>query len=256
MLNLILGDCLEEMKNIPNNTVDFILCDLPYGNVVACKWDVALSFDLLWIQYERIITQKGCIALFGSEPFASRMRLSNEKMYKYDWVWEKSKASNFAHSKYQPLKAHETISIFSKSPSAQNFKSKIGNNMIYNPQFSNGIPYNKGTHQWGANETLSKGMNKTLTFQSIDGKRFPRSVQYFKTAESEGKVIHNTQKPIAICEYLIRTYTNEYDTVLDNCMGSGSTAIACINTKRKFIGIEKDINCFEMAKQRIENHVI
>ena len=242
-----LGDCLELMKEISDKSVDLILCDLPYGTT-ACKWDIVISFEKIWGQYERIITDIGCIALFGSEPFSSLLRTSNLKMFKYDWIWEKSKGSNYVHAKFQPLKTHETISIFSKSPAAQNRKHW----MKYVPQKIQGTPYNYGINNGRNNVVLSKGAgeHKPLEIKNDTGMRYPRSVQYFRTAESEGGY-SPTQKPVSLCEYLIKTYTSENDLVLDNCAGSGSTLVAAKNLNRQFIGIEKEEKYFNIISKRL-----
>ena len=246
MIDLRLGDCLEVMKQIPDKSVDAIICDLPYGTT-ACKWDSVIPFEPLWEQYKRVIKDNGAIALTASQPFTSALVMSNAKWFKYEWVWEKSKGSNFIHSNYQPLKTHENIVIFGKNGSAQGSKNPIK----YFAQKTIGKPYDKGI---GTNKTeiLNGGMTKqnTIKLKNTDGFRHPRSVQYFKTAENEGK-LHPTQKPVALMEYLVKTYTSEGDTVLDNCMGSGTTGVACKNLNRHFIGIEQDANYFEIAKGRI-----
>jgi len=242
------GDCLELMSQIPDGSVDMILCDLPYGTT-ACKWDTVIPFDALWAHYKRVVKPNGAIVLFGSQPFTSALVMSNPKMFKYQWVWEKSKASNFVHANYQPLKAHEDVLIFSAAPAAQGGKA----NMQYNPQKTHGKPYNKGVGH-ADNLHLSGGLTRrdTQELKNCSGDRHPRSVLYFATAESEGLAgLHPTQKPVALCEYLIRTYTNEGDTVLDNTMGSGTTGVACVNTGRSFIGIEQDENYFDGAVSRI-----
>lgn len=248
---LLHGDCLDLMALIPDGSVDLILCDLPYGTT-ACKWDTVIPFEPLWAEYKRIIKKNGAIVLFGSQPFTSALVMSNPDWFKYEWVWEKSKASNFVHAKYQPLKAHEGICVFSGSGAAQGSKFP----MTYIPQKTAGKPYNKGVgHK--ENLHLSGGLTKkdTQELVNVSGDRSPRSVIYFATSESEGKSgLHPTQKPVALCEYLIKTYTNEGDTVLDNCMGSGTTGVACQNTARNFIGIEKDQKYFEIARDRIMGH--
>ena len=239
MIDLRQGDCLEIMKAIPDGSVDLILTDPPYGTT-ACKWDSVIDFDLMWEQLKRIIKPNGAIVLFGSEPFSSMLRVSNLKMYKYDWVWEKSKATGFLNSKRQPLKSHEIISVFySKQP-------------MYNPQMTEGVAYNKGVRKEQTRNDVYGSFNQVEV--KSDGLRFPRSVQYFKTAESEGG-FHKAQKPVALLEYLIKTYTQEGETVLDFTMGSGSTMIACLNTNRKGIGIELDKHYFDVATKRILNEV-
>ena len=233
MVELLQGDCLELMKNIPDGSVDMILCDLPYG-ITACKWDSVIPFEPLWEQYKRIIKDNGAICLFGSEPFSTLLRYSNLKMYRYDWIWEKEQGANFMLCKYQPYKVHEIISVFSKKTH------------IYLPQMTEGTPYISGKGTSGA---ITRNVKKIQTKNS--GTRYPRSIQRFNTEKSKGS-FHPTQKPVALLEYLIKTYTNEGETVLDNCMGSGSTGVACINTNRNFIGIELDKKYFDIAKNRIE----
>ena len=231
------GDCLEVMKNIPSKSVDMILCDLPYGTTQN-KWDAVIPFDELWREYKRIIKDNGAIVLTSQGIFTAKLILSNEKWFKYKLVWEKSKATNFLNAKKQPLRKHEDICVFYKKQPT------------YNPQMSIGKPYNKGVRK--DQLTGSYGDFKPVEVKS-EGKRYPTDVIYFKTAESEGKVYHPTQKPVALCEYLIKTYTNEGDVVLDNCMGSGTTGVACINLNRKFIGVELDDEIFNIAKGRLEN---
>lgn len=240
MIRLLQGDCLELMKDIPDKSIDMILCDLPYG-ISACKWDIVLPFDSLWKQYKRIIKDNGAIVLFGSEPFSSLLRMSNAKMYKYDWVWEKTKASGFLNAHHAPLRAHEVISVFSSGKTT------------YNPQFimGGGKPYKKLNVTDGATTVYGKIDKTGIIKESKDGRRYPRSVVKFSNGNY--KSLHPTQKPVPLLEYLIKTYTNEGDTVLDNCMGSGSTGVACINLNRNFIGIELNHGYFEIAKERIEN---
>lgn len=247
-VQLMLGDCLERMKEIPDGSVDLILCDLPYGTT-ACKWDSVIPFDKLWEQYTRVIKQQSGVVLFGSQPFTSALIMSNPKLFKYNLVWEKSKASNFVHANYQPLKAHEDICIFSKAGAAQGTKLP----MTYNKQMTQGIPYNKGKGH-ADNLHLSGGLTRksSIELKNESGSRTPRSVLYYATAESEGKAgLHPTQKPVKLMEYLIKTYSNEGNTVLDNCMGSGTTGVACINTARSFIGIEMNEDYFNIASKRI-----
>ena len=236
-IQLYKGDCLEVMKNIHDNSIDMILCDLPYGTT-NCSWDIVIPFEPLWEQYNRIIKDNGAIVLFGSEPFSSALRMSNIKNYKYDWVWEKSKATGFLNAKKRPLVAHEYIHVFYKKQP------------LYNPQMREGTPYNKGMRKQQTENDVY-GEFKQVEVKS-EGKRYPRSVIYYKTAETEGETFHKTQKPVSLVEYLINTYTNTGEVVLDNCMGSGSTGVACKHTNRKFIGIELDEKYFEIAKKRIE----
>ena len=239
-MQLIHGDCLEKMKDIPDKSIDMILCDLPYGTT-ACKWDVVIPFEPLWEQYKRVIKYRGAIVLFGSEPFSSYLRMSNIKDYKYDWVWNKKFASNFTLAKKQPLKIHEIISVF--------------NSGVYFPQ----MVKRANPIKLGKNISKSGSANLSCAKPEYAGKIYdeknPESICFISN-RSEGQVrLHPTQKPASLLEYLIKTYTLEGETVLDNCMGSGSTGVACINTNRNFIGIEKDDKYFEIAKNRINNHL-
>jgi DNA modification methylase len=241
--SLILGDCLEVMKKIESKSIQLILCDLPYGTT-ACAWDVIIPFEPLWKEYKRILKDNGTIALTASQPFTSALVMSNVEMFKYEWIWEKSKASNFLLAKKVPLKAHENVCIFY-------------NSCIYNPQKTIGKPFNRGIrkHTDGvATEVYNKITNPEYSIENIDGYRLPRSVQYFTTAEIDGSY-HPTQKPVALMEYMIKTYTNENDLVLDNCMGGCSTGVAAINTKRNFIGIEKLLKFYNISKNRIKEHI-
>ena len=235
------GDCLELIKDIPDKSIDAIICDLPYGTT-ACKWDSVIPFEPLWEQYRRVIKDNGAIVLFGREPFSSYLRISNVKMYRYDWIWEKSKATNFLFAKQMPLIAHEDIMIFYK------------NKPTYNPQKTQGKPYNKGREKRTEIEAVGRIGNGNL-IENKSGLRNPRSVQYFVTAEREGK-LHPTQKPIKLIEYLVKTYTNENDWVLDNTCGSNTTGIACYDLNRNYIGIEKDIDIYKVAKKRVEKNIL
>ena len=234
------GDCLELMKDIPDGSVDLILTDPPYGTT-NCRWDSVIPFEPMWEQLKRIIKPSGAIVLFGAEPFSSQLRCSNLKMFKYDWVWEKSKISGFLNSKKQPLRSHEIISVFySKQPT-------------YYPQMTQGKPYDKGIRTPQTDDDVY-GKYKQSHGKNDSGLRYPRSVQYFRTAESEGG-FHKTQKPVALLEYLVKTYTKENETVLDFTAGSFSTAIACLNTDRNFIGIELDDGYFDIGVNRIKEHI-
>jgi len=242
------GDCLDLMKDIPDKSIDMILCDLPYGTT-ACKWDTIIPFEPLWEQYKRIIKDNGAIVLFGSEPFSSKLRMSNMDMYKYDWYWikDKTKVGNFLHSKNMPLKNVETISIFSKGIIAH----ANANRMTYNPQGL--LPYGKvvkGTDIGGKTNShkFDRPSNKEHYIREFTN--YPTCAIEFK--HDWVTQLHPTQKPVLLLEYLIKTYTNEGDLVLDNCMGSGTTAVACINTGRNFIGIEKDEEYFNIAQKRVK----
>jgi len=240
-IKLLHGDCLELMKDIPDGSIDMILCDLPYGTT-ACKWDIIIPFEPLWEQYERIIKDNGAIVLFGSQPFTSKLVTSNINMFKYSLVWEKSRPTYFAQAPYRFMCEHEDILIFSKGFTAQNSK----NRMKYYPQ---GLEDTYRIEKGGGTKSNSFRPGRKPTKPFIQTKtNYPRSVLKFN---SEGKPIHPTQKPIDLFEYLINTYTQENEIVLDNCMGSGTTGVACLNTNRNFIGIELDEKYFEIAKRRI-----
>lgn len=239
MINLIHGDCLEEMIKIKDKSIDMILCDLPYGTT-ACKWDVVIPFDKLWEQYNRIIKNNGAIVLFGSEPFSSNLRISNLKMYRYDWKWDKCTHSNPLIAKKQPLRVYEDIIVFYKKQ------------CVYNPQMIQGKPYKK---DYGYKEHKSSTTNIVMIDKDNEsGLRYPINILKQPLSKNNRERLHPTQKPVELLEYLIKTYTNEGDLVLDNCMGSGSTGVACINTNRNFIGIELDEKYFDVAKKRIENN--
>lgn len=236
---IINADCFDIFPQIPEHSVDLILCDLPYGTTGELKWDSILPMDKLWEAYHRIIKPRGAILLFGQDPFTSKLVTSNLKEFKYRWIWEKSKASNYLHAKQQPLRAHEDIAVFyAKQPT-------------YNPQFTYGKPYHLKAHLHLAPAYGSRGHANVI--ESVDGKRYPRSVIHFKTAENElpsRKTYHPTQKPIELLEYLIKTYTNTGDTVLDNCAGSFSTCLAAQNCGRDWIGIEKELDYCTKALER------
>lgn len=238
-IQLLQGDCLELMKEIPTGSVDMILCDLPCGTT-ACEWDNVIPFEPLWEQYKRIIKQNGAVVLFSDEPFTSCLVQSNIKQFRYKWVWDKCRGSNFQNARFSPMKCTEDISVF--------YKKKP----TYNPQFWYSTPYKtKAKKRNRTIEGLSGGSAAKFCAETVseDGRRYPLNLLRFKRDASR---IHPTQKPVALLEYLIRTYTNEGETVLDNCMGSGSTGVACVNTGRNFIGIELDPVYFEIAKDRIE----
>lgn len=238
MFELMKGDCLELMKSIPDASMDMILCDLPYGTT-ACKWDTIIPFDQLWDEYSRIVKRDAPIVLTASQPFTSALVMSNPKWFRYEWVWEKSTGTGHAGANKRPMKCHESVLVFGKK------------SVEYFPQKTPGKPYKptKGATP-GESSEFSTG---SIRNGSADGSRFPRSVQYFKDAKYQDGQLHPTQKPVALMEYMIRTYTHEGMTILDNCMGSGTTGVACANTGRKFIGIEMDEKYFEIAKNRVES---
>lgn len=239
-VQLYQGDCLELMRDISDGSVDMILADLPYGTTYYIGWDTPIALSPLWEQYKRICKENAAIVLFGKEPFSSKLRLSNPKMFHYDWIWEKTIAPDFAMAKLRPRQKHEIISVFyRKQPT-------------YNPQMEPGKPYKnsgRGDRRSFTN-TRPDGTLKKKTPIHNTGTRYPSSIQKFSNKNSGSN--HPTQKPVPLLEYLIRTYTNEGETVLDNCMGSGSTGVACVNTGRDFIGMELDPGYFETAKRRIQ----
>lgn len=245
--DLILGDCLERMKEIPDKSVDLCLTDPPYGTT-ACKWDSAIPFKPMWEQLKRIVKDNGAICLFGSEPFSSALRMSNIKMFKYDWYWYKNTQSGISLSKKQPMRSIELISVFGAKK--------------YYPQKMKSRDKTAGKRK-ESSETKDKYSSEhtgNMKFTAVHRKHgktrntlvYPRNVLEYKVVTKKG-ILHSTQKPVALLEYLIRTYTLENETVLDFTMGSGSTGVAARNLKRNFIGIEKDKEYFEIAKDRISN---
>lgn len=236
------GDCLKLMSNISDNSIDMILCDLPYGTTKN-KWDTTINLDSLWKQYKRIIKQRGCIALFAQVPFAQVLGYSNIEMLKYEWIWDKPMATGRLNCNFAPMKSHENILIFSKSAAC--YVKDKQNAMVYNPQMTEGKPYKAISGRASTNYDV-KWSREQLTINK--GTRYPRDIQRFSHDKEK---FHPTQKPVELLEYLIKTYTNEGDIVLDNCCGSGSTGVACINTNRKFIGIELDKNYLQIAKERL-----
>lgn len=239
-MKLINDDCLSAMTTLPDASIDMVMCDLPYGTT-ACKWDAVIPFEPLWAEYKRVTKPGAAIVLTASQPFTSLLVTSNLNAFRYQWVWEKSKASNFLLARKQPLKAHEDVCVFSMGTPP------------YFPQKTPGKPFKgEGRSKKGSKSDVVNDVPNPTFRNDNNGDRYPRSVQYFATSESE-KVgaLHPTQKPVALMEYLIRTYTNEGDTVLDNTMGSGTTGVACMNTGRDFIGIERDADYFAIAQKRI-----
>lgn len=243
---IICGDCLEVMPLLPDKSIDMILCDLPYGTT-ACKWDTIIPFEPLWAQYERIIKDNGAIVLNASQPFTSELIHSNLKLYKYNWIWKKTRPTGFLHSKNMPLKDYEDICVFSKGIIQHaNLTEK---RMNYYPQGLRAC--NKKVKR------TSKGFEGSMERKSQTNEyvatleNFPRMVLEIP---NEGKTIHPTQKPVELYEYLIKTYTQPREIVLDNCIGSGTTAIAALNTGRFFIGIEKEEKYVDIANKRIEEH--
>lgn len=230
------GDCLNIMRKFPDNSIDMVLCDLPYGTTQN-KWDSLIDLEKLWKEYNRIVKQNGAIILTSQGIFTAKLILSNEKNFKYKLTWEKSKPTNFLNAKKQPLRKHEDICVFyRKQPT-------------YNPQMTQGEPYNKGVRK--KQLTGSYGDFNPQLVQST-GDRYPTDVIYFKTAESEGEVIHPTQKPVELGRYLIKTYSNEDDLILDNTFGSGSFLLSAALENRKFCGIEQNLNVSLFKKSKID----
>jgi site-specific DNA-methyltransferase (adenine-specific) len=232
MIDLLHGDCLNLMKTIPDNSIDMVLTDPPYGTT-ACKWDTVIDFELMWLQLKRITKDNGAICLFGSEPFSSHLRLSNLKMYKYDWHWKKERGTGHLNAKKYPLKDIELISVFCKKPHK------------YYPVMREGKPYT--CKKGGLSDNYNKDSRKNIITVN-SGNRYPLTTIEFKRDKSK---VHPTQKPVALLEYFLKTYTLENETVLDFTMGSGSTGVACKNLNRNFIGIEMDDKYFQIAKERI-----
>lgn len=233
MIKLYNDDCLNVMKDIPANSIDMILCDLPYGTTKN-KWDSIIPLDKLWEQYKRIIKENGAIVLFSQMPFTVKLIESNYKDFKYEWIWEKDQGTGHLNAKKMPLKIHENILVFYK---------KLP---MYNPQWEYGKPYIATYSTHSSNYGKQKDSVTTIS----DGRRYPKDIIKIKR-KSTDKHLHPTQKPVELLEYLIKTYTNQNEVVLDNCMGSGSTGVACKELNRNFIGIEKEEKYFNIAKERI-----
>ena len=243
MINLMHGDCLELMAQIPDGSVDMVLCDLPYGTT-ACKWDSVIPFEPLWAHYKRVIKRNGAIVLTASQPFTTALAASNLASFRYSWVWDKKFAGNFMQANRMPLRVHEDALVFA-------FGDKMPR---YYPQKTmRETPIKKG----GNRQSSAIPIRQTETAAAFGASskeytdKHPTTILEFSSRDGE-RGLHPTQKPVALMEYLIRTYTNEGETVLDNCMGSGTTGVACANTGRNFIGIEQDDKYFAIAKQRIE----
>lgn len=238
-VNLINGDCIDVMRTLEDESVDMILCDLPYGTTARNKWDSEIPLDALWAEYSRIIKSNGVIALWSQMPFSAKLAMSNTAMFRYEWIIEKTTATGFLNAKKMPLKAHENVLVFYKSLPQ------------YHPQITHGHPRKVSTaaHKRNSKMTTNYGRYGLTSYDSTD--RYPRDVLRFKWDRQKSS-LHPTQKPVAACEYFISTYTSEGDIVLDNCMGSGTTGVACVNLNRRFIGIELDEQYFEIAKERIE----
>lgn len=238
MLELMFGGCFERMEEIPSKSIDMVLCDLPYGTTQN-KWDTCIDLNLLWDTYARIVKENGAILLFAQTPFDKVLGNSNIDMLKYEWIWEKTNATGHLNAKKMPLKAHENILVFYNKLPTYNPIKTFG----HTRKVSNTKKIDKSTN-YGKQE-------KPVGYDSTE--RYPRSVLVFPMDKQKSN-LHPTQKPVALCEYFIKTYSNEGDTVLDNCMGSGTTGIACLQTNRKFIGIENNEDYFSIAADRIYTH--
>lgn len=236
-MKLLQGDCLELMKDIPDGSVDMILTDPPYGTT-ACKWDSVIPFEPMWERINKLIKPNGAIVLFGSQPFTSALIMSNVKMFKYEWVWQKTMAGNFFNANKEPMKKHENILVFYKKPPQ------------YNPQMSYGKPYSEKKERKRSYGAFAREKTTSIKPTINKGTRYPSTVQLFSNGNNKNNG-HPTQKPVPLLEYLIKTYTNETETVLDFTMGSGSTGVACKNLNRDFIGIEKEPDYFKIAEERI-----
>ena len=241
------GDCLKYLKQFPDNSIDMVLCDLPYGTTQN-KWDSVIPLSKLWKEYERVVKDNGAIVLTSQGLFTAQLMMSNPKMFKYKWIWEKSKPTNFLNAKKQPLRKYEDICVFYKKQPT------------YNPQMTKGEPYNKGVRK---NQLSGSYGDFQPVHVHSDGERYPIDIIYFKTAESEGRVIHPTQKPIELGRYLVRTYSNPGDLILDNTFGSGSFLVAALLEGRNFVGVERnknvelfkkiDIDFIDEAKKRLRD---
>lgn len=236
-------DCLVGMRDIADHSVDAIICDLPYGTTKN-KWDSVIPLDALWAEYRRIVKPRGAIVLFSQQPFTSQLVNSNPKMFKYEWIWVKNRATGMLNSKHAPLKKHENILVFSEGNACPSTKEK--SSVPYYPIFGNGQPYSV-KRSTGSECYDYKNMKDWITVN--EGWRYPVDVLEFKSERG----LHPTQKPVKLLEYLIKTYTKEGEIVLDNCIGSGTTAMACINTGRHFIGFEKEKKYYDICCKRINN---
>lgn len=249
-MKLINGDCLIEMQNIPDGSIDAIICDLPYGTT-ACKWDEIIPFKPLWKQYNRVIKDNGAIVLFSAQPFTSALISSNYKMFKYSWTWDKSRASGFLNAKKQPLRVTEDVCVFYKKQCTYNpilidRDKKNIRNTDYKPNKEGVKTYGKTRKDFKYNEGREIPIDKG----------YPKNLLHIKTVgtNSKNKRLHSAQKPLELLEYLIKTYSNEDDLILDNTMGSGTTMVACQNTNRNGIGIELDKTYFDIAKKRVKEN--
>jgi site-specific DNA-methyltransferase (adenine-specific) len=270
-VDLINGDCLVEMKSIEEHSIDLILCDLPYGTTDRkgseskknagsrlLKWDTVIPLDELWLEYKRVLKPRGAVVLTADQPFTSKLILSNVEWFKYEWIWKKKKTTGFLLANYRPMKQTEDVVVFSPAGAAA-AASKNGKNMTYNPQglIEKRVKKKNNPKRLGKflhNPKFMGENNKLLHETEYEQKytNYPSEIIEFGLDKN---VVHPTQKPVALMEYLIKTYSNENETVLDNCMGSGTTGVACVNTNRKFVGIERDEEYYDMAKTRIEESI-
>jgi site-specific DNA-methyltransferase (adenine-specific) len=233
-----IGDCLEIMRNIPNETIDMILCDLPYG-VTKNKWDSVINLDLLWEQYERVIVENGAIILFGQDKFSARLMLSNEKHHRYNLIWEKTSPTGHLNAKRMPLRSHEDLLVFYKKLPTYNPQKTVGHQR----------KVSAAKHKRNSKKTTNYGEHGLTTYDSTE--RYPKSVLTFAT-DKQKSALHPTQKPVSLLEYLIKTYSNEDDLVLDNCAGSGSVGVACKNTNRNYLLIEKEKEYYDIILERLK----
>lgn len=238
-IRLYQGDCLEVMKSIPDGSVDMVLTDPPYGTT-QCKWDTVIDLDLMWEQLNRVTKRNGAVVMTASQPFTSVLVASNLKAFKYDWVWRKPKGTGHLNAKKMPMRDKEDVVVFYSSP------------CTYNPQFTSGTPFKNKAGNPKESTSMTDSYGSYTNFRNDnEGKRYPKQVLDFPAVERGSQ--HPTQKPVALMEYFIKTYTNDSETVLDFTMGSGTTGVACKNLNRGFIGIELDEDYFKVAKGRIDN---
>ena len=269
-VDLINGDCLVEMKSIKEHSIDLILCDLPYGTTDRkgserkknagsrlLKWDTVIPLDELWLEYKRVLKPRGAVVLTADQPFTSKLILSNVEWFKYEWIWKKKKTTGFLLANYRPMKQTEDVVVF--SPAGAAAASKNGKNMTYNPQglIEKRVKKKNNPKRLGKflHNPKFMGENNKLLHETEYEQRYTNYPSEIIEFGLDKNVVHPTQKPVALMEYLIKTYSNENETVLDNCMGSGTTGVACVNTNRNFIGIERDEKYHDMAKTRIDESI-
>ena len=245
---IFLGDCLSVMEDLSDNSIDMVFCDLPYGTTQN-KWDNVIPFDKLWSAYNRVVKENGAIVLTSQQPFTSQLIMSNPNQFRYEWIWEKNKATGHLNAKKMPMKAHENVLIFYRKLPTYNPQKTTGHKPFGAVKPRNNIPEPKEKRNYNH-------LSQTFGNDGTTTDRYPRSVQKFPVINNDNPLkFHPTQKPVGMIEYFIKTYSNENDVILDNCMGSGSTCISCINTNRRYIGIESNEEYFDMAKNWIEDHV-